>query len=312
MRPRRWAVRTIPAAVAALLAAAAIAPVQAGPPMPGGGGDSSNPGIVYRTVYSRPGSNATVEFSVACPDGMRPLGGGAQLIGATTEVLLQQAEPVHNALQSGFFVAAVERAGGYSGTWQLRAVVACGPAYPNLTYVRAYSATDSSRHRVVEARCPAGLTRVGMGASIESTSHLVHFIEFGFGWFSNEFGRFESEPDSARAIASELPPGTTATWRVIATVVCASPPPTVVFHGEQHGVGTSAVVVGERCGAWDPDVNYVTGVGGAHSGNPDLINLTWYIDDDREVGVMAYAVAPGDLGPLPGRFVSMVCVKSAS
>lgn len=57
------------------------------------------------------------------------------------------------------------------------------------------------------------------------------------------------------------------------------------------------------------DHTYVTAAGGGHDGDPGLVNLMWYIDDDREVGVVEHALDPGDLGPATGPSVSMVCVS---
>ncbi|GHJ47336.1 hypothetical protein Cs7R123_46780 [Catellatospora sp. TT07R-123] len=142
----------------------------------------------------------------------------------------------------------------------MRVVVACGPAYPNLTYVRATTVANSSRSRSAVAQCPTGLTRAGMDAQINTGTAAVRFDDVGFGIFGNSWVSFPSIPNSARAIASELPSGTSASWSVSAVVVCATPPPTVVFHGEQHGYGISVVdgryvyaddYEAERCGGWE-------------------------------------------------------------
>ncbi|GHJ47335.1 hypothetical protein Cs7R123_46770 [Catellatospora sp. TT07R-123] len=85
--------RTLTMLAVALLAAASTS-AQAAPPPPGSDTDPYNPGIVYRTVYSRPASAAVVEFGAECPAGYRPFGGGAQVLGATNQVIIQRTEPV--------------------------------------------------------------------------------------------------------------------------------------------------------------------------------------------------------------------------
>ncbi|MEU8001032.1 hypothetical protein AB0B66_07710 [Catellatospora sp. NPDC049111] len=319
--------RTLTALVATALLAAATAPAQAAPPPPGSDTDPYNPGIIYRTVYSRPASASVVEFSAACPVGYRPYGGGAQILGATNQVLIQRTEPVHNATESGFFVRAVERSDllyGYAGTWQLRVTVACGPAYPDLTYVRATTVTSSTTTKAAIAQCPAGLTRVGMGAQINTDTHAVRFDDVGFGIFNTPWASFPQIPNSARAIASELPLGTAATWSVSAVVVCATPPPSVVFHGEQHGYGNPVGPGGqpvyadriewEPCGGWYEDNHsYMTGVGGGQNGDPGEVGLQWYFDaDDKEIGVMELILDGGGYsGAWMGPYLSVICVTKA-
>ncbi|WP_155372782.1 hypothetical protein [Catellatospora vulcania] len=312
--------RTLTALLAAVLLAATSTSAQGAPPPPGSDTDPYNPGIVYRTVYSRPGSPGVVEFGAGCPTGYRPFGGGAQLLGATNQVFIQRTEPVHNVTDNGLYVRAVERPGGYSGTWQLRVIVACGPDYPNLTYLRTTTAVNSTNFKSATVQCPAGLTRVGMGAEINTTSSAVRFDDIGFGIFSNAWVSFPSIPNSARAIAGELPSGTSATWSVSAVVVCATPPPTVAFHGAHHGYGISVVdgeyvytdnVETEACGGWEQENHsYMTGVGGGQDGDSGEVNLQWYIDpDDYEVGVMQTGLDSGGYSGAPmSTYLSVICV----
>lgn len=318
--------RALTALLAATLPAAAATTAQAAPPPPGSDTDPYNPGIIYRTVYSRPGSNSVVEMAVECPEGYRPFGGGAQLLGATNQVIIQRTEPVHHATDNSYHVRAVERSDlllGYQGTWQLRIVVACGPAYPDLTYVRATTVISSAKTKAAIAQCPAGLTRVGMGAQINTDTRTVRFDEHGFGTFSNAYASFPSIPNSARTIASELPSGTSASWSVSAIVVCATPPPSVVFHGVQHGYGNGVEngqpvyedrLENEPCGGWHPDRHeYAIAVGGGQDGDAGEVNLQWYIDsDDHEFGVMQTGLdSAGYSGAWMQPYLSIICVTKA-
>ncbi|WP_155374774.1 hypothetical protein [Catellatospora vulcania] len=272
--PGRRAATVVVATLAVLVAAS---PVGGAPPPPGPGGDPNNPGIVYRTVYSRPGSASVVEFSVACPDDTRPFGGGVDLIGATTQVIVHRAEPVHNATDNAFFVKAVERAyltgNDYPGTWQVRAMVACGPILPNLTYLRANTFTDSDTTKEASVVCPAGLTRVGMGMSINTSSRAVRVDQLGFDTAPDTMHR------SVRVIASELPAGTPAGWSATAAIVCATQPPNLTFGAQVHYSNALSNDSAEPCDWHAEHAFYPTAVGGGTQNDPGQVNLQWYFDD---------------------------------
>lgn len=321
------AVRVLQAVVAVLLVAVAGIPAQAAPPPPGSDVDPHNPGLVYRTVISRPSSSPSTTLDVACPENYRPFGGGVEVLGATYQVMILRSEPVHSDTENGFFAAAAERAdlpgGNYSGYWQIRVTAVCGPNYPNLTYVQATSATSSTGTKTALAVCPAGRTRVGMGAAIHSVSRAVRFDFLGFGIFSPPGTTYPAVANSVRAIAGELPSGTSATWNLTAVVVCATPPDDVVFYGNSHGYGI-AVEDGELvyydesfdepCGGWEPqNHSYVTGVGAGQNGDSGEVHLEWLVDtDDHEFGRMRRNLDPsGYSGEPMGSYLSLVCVMKA-
>jgi hypothetical protein len=328
MRSRSYAaVRVLQAVVAVLVVAVAGVPAQAAPPPPGSDVDPHNPGLVYRKVTSRPSSSPSVTLHVACPENYRPFGGGVEVLGATNQVIILRSEPVHSDTENGFFAAAAERAdlpgGDYPGYWQLRVTAVCGPDYPNLTYVQATSPTSSTGTKTAQAVCPAGRTRVGMGAAIHSVSRAVRFDLLGFGIFSTPYTTYPQVANSARAIAGELPSGTSATWNLTAVVVCATPPDDVVFYGESSGWGTAVEdgeyvyydeSIDEPCGGWEAENHsYVTGVGGGQDGDSGEVNLEWFIDDDdREFGGMRRNLDSGGYSGEPmGSYLSLVCVTKA-
>jgi hypothetical protein len=320
-------VRVLQAVVAVLVVAVAGVPAQAAPPPQGSDGDPYNPGLVYRTVSSRPSSSPSVTLQVGCPENYRPFGGGVEVLGATNQVIILRSQPVHSDTENGFFAAAAERAdlpgGDYSGYWQLRVTAVCGPDYPNLTYVQVTSPTSSAGTKTALAVCPAGRTRVGMGAAIHSVSRAVRFDFLGFGVFSTPGTTYPAVANSARAVAGELPSGTSATWNLTAVVVCATPPDDVEFSG-YSSVNGIAVEDGElvyydesqseRCGGWEPENHsYVTGVGAGQTGDSGEVNLEWFIDeDDHELGGMRRNLDPGGYSGEPmGSYLSLICARKA-
>jgi hypothetical protein len=329
MRSRSYAaVRVLQAAVAVLVVAVAGGPAQAAPPPPGSDVDPHNPGLVYRTVTSRTSSSPSVTLHVGCPENYRPFGGGVEVLGATNQVIVLRSQPVHSVTENGFFAAAAERAdlpgGDYSGYWQLRVTAVCGPDYPNLTYVQATSATSSTGTKTALAVCPAGRTRVGMGAAIHSVSRAVRFDLLGFGAFVTPGATYPAVANSARAIAGELPSGTSATWNLTAVAVCATPPDDVVFHDLSAAYGI-AVEDGELvyydeasdepCGGWEPENHsYVTGVGAGQTGDSGEVNLEWFIDeDDSEFGGMRLNLDSGGYSGEPmSTYLGLICVTKAA
>jgi hypothetical protein len=321
---RRAAARALWAAVAALAVLAAAVPAQGAPPPPGSDTDPHNPGLVYRTVYTRLASAQSAELDVACPAGHRPFGGSVEVLGATHQVIIQRSEPVYSATENGFFAAAVERVGlyggDYTGSWQLRVTAVCGPAYPNLSYVRVTSASSGTDTKTVQAVCPTGRTRIGMGGAIHTTSRAVRFDFLGFGIFTTPYASYPSVADSVRVIAGEVPFGTGTAWSLTSVVVCATPPSDVYFWGYQAGYGIDVEngqyvyhdeSIDEPCGGWSPDNHsYVTGVGGGQDGDSGEVNLEWYIDgDDREIGGMRRRLDPGGYSGAPmSSYFSLVCV----
>jgi len=321
------AVLVLQAVVAVLVVAVAGVPAQAAPPPPGSDVDPYNPGLIYRTETSRPVSAPSTTVYVACPANYRPLGGGVELLGATNQVIIVRSEPVHSDTENGFFAAAAERAdlpgGNYAGYWQLRVTAVCGPNYPNLTYVHDTMAASSFGTKHALAVCPPGRTRVGMGAAIHAASRAVRFDFLGFGIFAPPGIIYPEVPNSVRAIAGELPSGTSEMWNLTAVAVCATPPDDVVFtnlrsvHGYYIEDGEYVyydVVYDERCGGWKPENHsYVIAVGAGQDGDSGEVNLEWFIDtDDHELATMHRHLDSGGYSGEPmGNYHSVICVRKA-
>ncbi|GAA1422008.1 hypothetical protein GCM10009662_80390 [Catellatospora coxensis] len=257
--------------------AIAAAPVHAAPP-PGGGGDPYNPGIRYVEVTSTPGSDSHVVVTAVCPAGTRALGGGGKVLGATNQVFIHRSQPT----DSGFVVEASERAdlhaGNFPGTWSVQVTAACGPDYPGFVYVNVTSAADSQQTKSAIAECPPRTTKIGMGASIRGGGRAVRFDSLWRAYLSNS----GQNPESVKAVASEIPPGTTSVWNVVATVVCAQLPQDVRFAhmldhvGSLYGSSGSYLDSCEFGGGVHRYYMVAVGGEGQHP-DPGELSLQWYL-----------------------------------
>ena len=101
-------------------------------------------------------------------------------------------------------------------------LVAASPAtaaLPGLTYVTGFTVMDSTVYKSITVNCPSGLRVIGLGYSLEGAPGLVVLDDFIPNATSITVGAGEivgpGEPSN----------GTTQSWRVGATAVCAVAPP---------------------------------------------------------------------------------------
>jgi hypothetical protein len=135
------------------------------------------------TIVVRPGPiNATPIKTqpAACPNGLRLLGTGAELVGGNGEVYYQSIAP-DPALTSSVVTAGA--AGGYAGTWGIVAYAICGlpPAgvVPQL-YDLTGPVNSVSPKAQASPVCPAGMFTTGVGGTLSpSTTGSVLLAALG-------------------------------------------------------------------------------------------------------------------------------------
>lgn len=118
------------------------------------------PGIVVVSTSLPADSVAKKAAEAACPQGLVPFGGGAEVDGGGDAVRLISSFPAGNS----WVVFAREHADGYAGDWSMRAWVICGKEPPGYQTVSAH-ADGSLTSAAVTATCPAGRKVLGVGGS---------------------------------------------------------------------------------------------------------------------------------------------------
>jgi hypothetical protein len=121
-------------------------------------------------------------------------------------------------------------------------LVAAAPAsaaVPGLSYVTAFSVTDSTVYKSITADCPAGLRVIGLGFWLEGAPGAVVLDDFIPNATSVTVGAGEivgpGEPSD----------GTTQSWRVGATAVCAVAPPGLEIVTDVTGTESGGVPYAE-------------------------------------------------------------------
>jgi hypothetical protein len=172
---------------------------------------------VYMTT-SPSDSSSPKYLTVWCPGGMRVLGGGGRLYDDDHKVSLVTMIPVHTATGDGYTVTAIERPGGHSGAWSVRAHAICANPLNGMEIVVA--GPTSRYSHVAEAVCPAGKVVVGTGAGI------------GAAELGTSLQTLYPIPNRNSVIASGVDPYGNAPpdFAVIAVAVCAERPAGYRFH----------------------------------------------------------------------------------
>ncbi|MCW2805197.1 MAG: hypothetical protein JWN06_3414 [Propionibacteriaceae bacterium] len=130
------------------------------------------PGLHRIFADSVLGSGTPKAVTANCPSAERLVGTGAQVIGASRQILIRAVRP--NILASkqatSVTVIADEDATGTSLNWRVRAWAVCAAPPPGLQVRPASSAFNSSSRKDVTATCPAGQSVLGIGATLSSTA----------------------------------------------------------------------------------------------------------------------------------------------
>lgn len=100
--------------------------------------------------------------TVYCPNGTRVVGSGADIIGGTGTVVLEELIPTRDTVRA----YAYEADNGTTANWEIRAWAVCGN--PNGSSVTASrESVRNSNSKPVDVTCPDGKVVLGTGASIE-------------------------------------------------------------------------------------------------------------------------------------------------
>ena len=171
------------------------------------------PGLIFVTAATGFDSNVYKAVRVFCPNGLKVIGGGYQLVGAEGSVVLDDFIPSEDSVLvgAGEVVGVGEPSDGTTASWQVRATAVCANALPGYQIVSATSQfrTDNGHARAVTATCPAGTLVVGGGESLSN----------GFGQVSPTDLQFGT--NTVYAAAAPDDDGYTQPWSVTAYAICA-------------------------------------------------------------------------------------------
>jgi len=163
---------------------------------------------------SQSGSALTV--GGACPSGNAVSGAGGEITSGLGRVFLGQVSPGAGA--DGFFARGVEDTMGTSVDWSVRTYGICGTPLPGVERVSTTGAADSPVGKSLGVACPAGKLVVGTGGEIAAFPPFFQAVVLD--------GIIPLPGlEVARAGGHENGPGTTESWTVTASAVCATPPP---------------------------------------------------------------------------------------
>ncbi len=148
--------------------------------------------------------------TATCPAGKKVTGGGAEVIGGNGEVILNSMVPGVTTVNT----VAVEDANGAAAAWSLRTYAVCGPGdLPGLQRVNALALGDSNNKHVAST-CPSGARTLSVGWDIGNRTP---------GLVTPEIVVPETPPwaTGSYVYARELGAGTSTTWSLGSTLVCA-------------------------------------------------------------------------------------------
>jgi hypothetical protein len=155
----------------------------------------------------------------ACPADRFAIGGGIQIAGATTDVVIGLSSPgaYPGPLPNDWGVSASSRVAS-PGAWGFRWDIVCATELPGLALIEAESALDLAATKSATATCPSGTRAVGGGAEIRTGSSSA---PNGFGLTGTAPTGPSGAPDGWVASAEALAPISEA-WVVQTRVVCAA------------------------------------------------------------------------------------------
>lgn len=164
------------------------------------------------------GQHGGVGVHFACPTDRFAIGGGIQIAGATTDVVIGQSSPIAYPppLPNDWGIGASSRVAS-PGAWGFRWDIVCVTELPGLALVEAESASDLATTKSSTATCPVGTRALGGGANVHSATILM---PDGFGLTRTAPVGPSGAPDGWAGSAEALTP-ITEPWSVQTRVVCA-------------------------------------------------------------------------------------------
>jgi len=219
---RRW-----PTVAALLLGAGVLVVVQLHAVRPA----AAVPGIFRVAATSARSSLSTRTVEASCPDGTGVFGGGARVDdGGARKVMLTQLNPFGRLYRA----AAIEPAGGFSGTWTLTAYAICGSVPSDQMALSSFQeAPSSDTFHAAFTDCG------GVGHQVLSAGGAVSVL-------NGRIGLHLVRPDGfltiARVAARETAAGYSGDWAVSAHAVCILPIPGLRSVGQVVDGSTATVV----------------------------------------------------------------------
>jgi hypothetical protein len=210
--PIRWLARPFMAVATTLvLAAGTVATVLTGPAAQATSGLAN---VVV--VTSKPSASNSVSSKVAtaiCPKFFTVIGAGGDISGGAGKVALEQVLP---DLKTRSVKVTAAETDPIPLNWSVRAKAICAPA-PGGLVEKVWHSASTSDDKEQTVRCPAGKTLLGFGYAVLNAGGQVVVTKDapvdGSGF----------SPATKVTVGAHEEDGTTANWRLVATLLCANP-----------------------------------------------------------------------------------------
>jgi hypothetical protein len=173
------------------------------------------PGPVAQTSAS-----ASKTATAKCPDGMKVVGGGAEIfvnVGVVSnKLVLTDLIPKSDKVSGfeGYTAAAAQSSGGTSDPWGLRVFAMCSDPLPGLQIIAAGTGSDSQPTKEAIAFCPANQRVIGSGGRVSTSAGQVHL----------QVARPSGPGDIVRAQGREDADGHSGVWATTAFAICVNTP----------------------------------------------------------------------------------------
>lgn len=219
---RRLALTLLLTGVAALGSVAVAAPAMA------------LPGQTIAQARSANDTTAVKSLSATCPSGLVTTGGSVIVTGADARVSAALPERLSDGT-SRYRVTATAPRGGTTTPWEVVVTAVCVAPPPGLEY-RTVSgpAFDSAARHTAVATCSPGRTVIGMGGSIAPQGGTGHEELVLTAVRSNN-------PNTSVAVSGrEDRVGTSRSWNVLATAVCANPVAGLTYRSASSAIDSAS------------------------------------------------------------------------
>ncbi|WP_427919944.1 hypothetical protein [Streptomyces sp. cg40] len=162
-------------------------------------------------------SSENKQAQAFCQDGLRVVGGGAQVSGSN-HVVIVEARPFVNAGQDSYLVTAIEDQTHPTEQWAVSAFVLCAPQPPGWEIPPGVNGNPTSNAvGSLTSPCPAGKAVTGSGGLVQGvTASTNGEVDLGLIPTTTGFAT------SSTVIAKEDADGFTGQYQLFSSVVCAT------------------------------------------------------------------------------------------
>ena len=163
---------------------------------------------------------ASKTATARCPDGMKVVGGGAEIfvnVGTVSgKLVLTDLIPKSDKVTGfeGYTAGAAQSSGGTSDAWGLRVFAMCSDPLPGLQIISASTQSDSAPSKEAIAFCPANQRVIGSGGRVSTSAGQVHL----------QVARPSGPGDIVRSQGHEDADGFSGQWVSTAFAICVNTP----------------------------------------------------------------------------------------